>query len=146
MSARASMRHRGLRGSSVATRAARDWQAPGLFQFPLDHRQGPPCHFHGMADTVCVEGAALHKVPDQAVGLVGRLVTRPMQWLARVVLLVANEAQFRDGCEGVGEIVQAAAGEGGFLSLLTISGEPRWRQHRRASSSVITGMPRARAV
>src|SRR5271165_3505257 len=110
-----------------------------------------------MADTVCVEGAALQKVPDQAVGLVGRLVTRPMQWLARVVLLVANEAQFRDGCEGVGEIVQAAAGEGGFLSLLTISGEPRpplrllltlclKRQHCSASSSVITGMPRARAV
>lgn len=96
----------------------------------LEQREGPPCHFSAVSDAVRVHRPALEEVPNEGVGLVGRLRPVPMQRRARMVLFPALLAALRYGAQGIREVVENAGSEGDGLAGLGIGGEP----HRRLNS------------
>ncbi len=71
-----------------------------------------------MATSVAVSCAALPEVAQECVGFVLTLGAVPVEWRARVVLFVASEAHRGNLRDGVGEVVQAAGGNGDCFAIV----------------------------
>jgi hypothetical protein len=67
---------------------------PERWRTRLDHdleiRERSPRDLHGVIHTVGIHRAALQQVPGEAVCVIVRLLFRPMQRLARVMLIVTD--------------------------------------------------------
>lgn len=66
----------------------------------------------------------VNHVPQRGIELVHRLAARPMQRLARVVLLVARHGDFAHGGDGVGKVHDYAIKYGKSLAGFVLVGEP----------------------
>jgi hypothetical protein len=87
------------------------------FDFQLKIGKCSPSAFRRMANAVLIESSTLEEMPRFCVGLIGALAPRPMQWLARVVLLVAYERHVGNSHESVREVVEDARTEWMLLAF-----------------------------
>src|SRR5579864_2828059 len=79
-----------------------------------------------MAHAVNIKFPALQEMADDGIGLVLRLAARPVQFLAGVVLLIADEGNLRDFRQRGGKIIKNACPYRNILAFLRVGRKNRF--------------------
>lgn len=100
-----------VEGAAIMTLLLHDtpWahrQVPLGFKFFLQQGERAPGYLGRVPAAIGVELAAVSQVAHDAISVIGRQMPRPMEGLARIVLLVPHEGDMGHLGERVGEVVE----------------------------------------
>lgn len=113
----------------------------------LQIRQCPPRHLDGREYAVRVAvlrvNRRVHRMTHQAIEFVLRLLFRPMQRFAGVVLVVPDAAQLCDGRKGVREVFDQTTEDRDALSCGGVGWERRWNRGLQHTSAPMTQLTKA---